>query len=128
MVVRVATDWSVEQPRQYLGYRARVRILAVCGSLQARSSNLDLLRSAVTVAPEGVEVVIFDGVRDLPLFNPDIEAGGSVPSSVGTWRKGPRRERRRAHRHARVRSLAAGRKNAIDWVIGQPRRARQERS
>ena len=53
-----------------------MRILALCGSLQARSSNLDLLRTAVAVAPEGVEVVIFDGLPDLPLFkvvcNPEV--------------------------------------------------------
>ncbi len=64
-----------------------MRILALCGSLQARSSNLDLLRTAVAVAPEGVEVVIFDGLRDLPLFNPDIEEAGAAPSSVQTWRR-----------------------------------------
>jgi hypothetical protein len=64
-----------------------MRILGICGSLQAQSANLTLLRSAVASAPEGVEVGIFDGLRDLPLFNPDLEAAGQEPPAVGVWRR-----------------------------------------
>lgn len=102
-----------------LRYPAGVRILALCGSLQARSSNLDLLRIAVAAAPDGVEVMIFDGVRDLPLFNPDIEEAGAAPSSVRTWR------RALAESDAALiatpeygHSLPGSLKNAVDWVIG----------
>jgi len=102
-----------------LRYPAGVRILAVCGGLQAKSGNLDLLRTAVAVAPEGVEVVIFDGLRDLPLFNADIEAEGAAPASVQTWR------RVLAESDAVLiatpeygHSLPGALKNAVDWVIG----------
>lgn len=63
-----------------------MKILAVCGSLQAKSKNLALLVAATALVPEGVELVLFDGLRDLPHFNPDIEAG-SVPPSVLRWRR-----------------------------------------
>jgi hypothetical protein len=102
-----------------LSYPAGVRILAISGSLQARSSNLDLLKTAVAVAPDGVEVAIFDGLRDLPLFNPDLETDGAAPSSVQTWR------RVLAERAAVLiatpeygHSLPGSLKNAVDWVIG----------
>jgi chromate reductase, NAD(P)H dehydrogenase (quinone) len=102
-----------------LRYPSGVRILAICGSLQARSSNLDLLTVAVAAAPDGVEVVIFDGLRDLPLFNPDIEEAGAAPSSVQTWR------RVLAESDAVLiatpeygHSLPGSLKNAIDWVVG----------
>jgi len=95
-----------------------VRILAVSGSLQAKSGNLALLRTAVASAPEGVEVMIFDGVRDLPLFDPDLEARGAPPA-VGTWR------RALAESDALLiatpeygYSLPGALKSAIDWVIG----------
>jgi len=48
-----------------------MRVLAVCGSLQKKSANLELLRVAAAGAPEGVEYLLFDGIRRLPLFNPD---------------------------------------------------------
>ena len=96
-----------------------MRILVICGSLQARSNNLDLLRTAVAVAPESVEVVIFDGLRDLPLFNPDIEETGATPSSVQAWR------RALAESDAVLiatpeygHSLPGALKNGIDWMIG----------
>ena len=53
-----------------------MKILAVCGSLQARSGNLALLNMAAASMPPGVELVLFDGLRDLPHFNPDLEASG----------------------------------------------------
>lgn len=94
-----------------------MRILAVSGSLQAKSSNVALLKVAQVSAPPGVDVVLFDGLRDLPLFNPDLEA---VPSdSVLAWR--------RALKGADALliaspeygfSLPGALKNAIDWVIG----------
>ena len=57
-----------------------VRILAICGSLQARSTNLALLHTAVASAPEGAEVVIFGGLADLPHFNPDLETSEPPPA------------------------------------------------
>ena len=62
-----------------------MRILAICGSLQAASGNLALLKMAAASVPPGVEFVLFDGLRHLPYFNPDIEASG-VPESVTQWR------------------------------------------
>jgi chromate reductase len=95
-----------------------MRILAICGSLQARSANLSLLQAAAAAAPEGIEIVLFEGLRDLPHFNPDLEANG-VPSSVQAWR------RALAESDAVLiaspeygHSLSGALKNGIDWVIG----------
>ena len=61
-----------------------MRVLAISGSLQARSANLSLLRSAAASAPAGVEVVLFDGLRDLPHFNPDLEPNGAPIRTIAT--------------------------------------------
>jgi chromate reductase, NAD(P)H dehydrogenase (quinone) len=95
-----------------------MKILGVCGSLQRQSGNLALLEVAAASAPPGVEVVLFDGLRELPHFNPDIDASGA-PESVRRWR------------HALAESdavliaspeygfsLPGVLKNGIDWVIG----------
>ena len=97
-----------------------MRILAVCGSLQSQSGNLTLLNVAAASAPAGVGIVVFDGIRHLPHFNPDLEASTEVPlPSVIEWRRvlgesdalliaSPE------YGH----SLPGALKNAIDWVIG----------
>lgn len=47
------------------------RVLLVSGSLRAGSTNSALLRTAVALAPAGVEAVFFDGLDRLPHFDPD---------------------------------------------------------
>jgi len=96
-----------------------VRIVGICGSLQAASSNLTLLRSVADVLPAGVEYEIYDGIRDLPLFNPDIEAAGAAPQSVVGWRAeltGADALLIASPEYGH--SLPGSLKNAIDWVIG----------
>jgi NAD(P)H-dependent FMN reductase len=95
-----------------------LRILAICGSLQARSKNLTLLNVAAASAPPGVELQVFDGLRDLPPFNPDLEAM-AAPDSVLRWRQAL------ADCDAVLIaspeygfSLPGALKNGIDWVIG----------
>jgi chromate reductase, NAD(P)H dehydrogenase (quinone) len=97
---------------------AAMTILGVCGSLQRQSANLTLLNAATAAAPPDVQVVVFDGLGELPHFNPDIEASGA-PESVRRWR------RALAESDAVLIaspeygfSLPGALKNAIDWVIG----------
>jgi len=95
-----------------------VRILAICGSLQAKSGNLALLQTAAASAPEGVDVVIFDGLRDLPLFNPDVEASGPPPA-VQAWRAAlDESDAVLIASPEYGHSLTGVLKNGIDWVIG----------
>jgi chromate reductase len=49
------------------------------GSLRRESSNAALLRAVVRVAPNDVEVVLYDGVGSLPHFNPDLDVEGAEP-------------------------------------------------
>jgi chromate reductase, NAD(P)H dehydrogenase (quinone) len=50
-----------------------MRILGLSGSLRRESHNTRLLRAAGTLLPEGVELVVFDRLGELPLFNEDAE-------------------------------------------------------
>jgi chromate reductase, NAD(P)H dehydrogenase (quinone) len=95
-----------------------MKIVAVSGSLQAQSKNLALLNAAATLAPAGVDVVLFDGIRDLPHFNPDIEAS-AVPESVLRWRQALAASDAVLIASPEYGfSLPGALKNAIDWVIG----------
>src|ERR1700742_4967669 len=53
-----------------------MKIITICGSLRARSSNLALLRATTRIA---AEVVIYDGLARLPHFNPDDDEEGATP-------------------------------------------------
>jgi chromate reductase, NAD(P)H dehydrogenase (quinone) len=46
-------------------------ILLISGSLRQMSTNTALLRTAVEVAPEGIDCRFYDRLADLPAFNPD---------------------------------------------------------
>jgi len=48
-----------------------MRILAISGSLRAASHNTALLRAAAELAPDGVEVRMFEGLDRLPPYNED---------------------------------------------------------
>ena len=58
-----------------------MKVLAVSGSLRAGSHNTSLLRSAADAAPEGVEVELWEGVGDLPVYDQDLE-GSDLPDAV----------------------------------------------
>ena len=50
-----------------------MRLLAISGSLRARSQNTAALRACAALARPPTVVALFDGLSDLPAFNPDQE-------------------------------------------------------
>lgn len=62
------------------------RIVAISGSLKANSSNTHLLKAAQQLAPAGMEIIIYNGIGDLPHFNPDID-GDKSPDTVKRYRE-----------------------------------------
>ena len=94
-----------------------MRILAISGSLRRVSSNTTLLRAVGVLAPAGVEVTLYEGIADLPAFNPDLE--GVEPSSVLAFRAHLKRadgvfisSPEYAH------GVPGALKNALDWIVG----------
>ena len=95
-----------------------MKIAAMSGSLCAGSSNTAALRAAARLAPDGVEVIQFEGIAGLPFFNPDLD-GDNVPAPVGAMREmigsvdgllisSPEY----------ARGVAGVLKNALDWLVG----------
>jgi chromate reductase len=95
-----------------------MRVLAVSGSLRAGSHNTQLLHAAVEAAPEGVELELWDGISDLPIYDQDLDDSiDEVPASV-------RRLRKEGAAGVAILfstpeyngSVPGGLKNAIDWA------------
>lgn len=55
-----------------------MQILGIAGSLRSDSVNARLLRLAAATLPDGVELAVWEGLRDIPPFDEDIEAMPSV--------------------------------------------------
>ncbi len=100
------------------GLQHVVKLLAISGSLQSASSNTKFVRAAQADPPVGTEVTIFEGLDELPHFNPDLD-GDTPPASVAGLRTqladsdgvliaSPE------YAHEIPGSL----KNALDWVVG----------
>ena len=92
-----------------------MKILGVSGSLRAGSFNTQLLRAAAADAPDGVEVELWDGLGDLPVYDQDLEA--DVPESVRRLREvwGSADAILFATPEYNG-SVPGGLKNAIDWA------------
>lgn len=97
----------------------KLRFLAISGSIRERSSNTELLRAVRIIAADFADVFIWDGIAQLPHFNPDLDAeGATLPPPVAALRA----ELDRAdaliisspeYAHGVPGSL----KNALDWLV-----------
>lgn len=95
-----------------------MRILAISGSLRAASFNTMALRAAQRLLPAGIEFVRYQGLADLPAFNPDRE-GINLPPPVRALRMTVGQadgllicSPEYAH------GIAGALKNALDWLVG----------
>jgi chromate reductase len=63
-----------------------IRILGLSGSLRSGSHNTALLRAAAMSLPSGAELEVFDGLRDLPAYDADLDTPDTEPQSVARLR------------------------------------------
>jgi chromate reductase len=63
-----------------------IRILGLSGSLRSGSHNTALLRAAALSLPSGVELEVFDGLRDLPAYDADLDTAETEPETVARLR------------------------------------------
>jgi chromate reductase len=57
-----------------------LRILGISGSLRRGSHNTNLLRAAAELLPSGVELEVYDGLRELPPYDPDADLEPADPA------------------------------------------------
>ena len=92
-----------------------MKILAVSGSLRSDSYNTQLLREAAKLAPAGVEIELWDGLGELPIYDQDLE--DDVPESVRRLRRDWAAADAILFATPEYNgSVPGGLKNAIDWA------------
>ncbi|WP_050462524.1 NADPH-dependent FMN reductase [Herbaspirillum autotrophicum] len=94
-----------------------LHLLALSGSLRAVSSNTSLLQATALLAPAQVSISLYQGLDQLPHFNPDIEH--PLPASVLDLQS------RIAQADGLLiscpeyaRGIPGAFKNALDWLVG----------
>jgi chromate reductase, NAD(P)H dehydrogenase (quinone) len=94
-----------------------VQILALSGSLRSGSHSSELLRRAAAAAPDDVEVVLYEGLKQIPPYDADDDRPGDQPASV-EWLKAALADADAVlvatpeYNH----SIPGVLKNALDWV------------
>jgi chromate reductase, NAD(P)H dehydrogenase (quinone) len=62
-----------------------MRVLGISGSLRSGSQNTMLLRAAAELAPDGVELEIYDGLKAIPPYDEDDDVE-PAPAAVAAFR------------------------------------------
>jgi NAD(P)H-dependent FMN reductase len=93
-------------------------VLLISGSTRAASTNAALVRTAAICAPAGVSAVSYDGLTDLPHFNPD-DDHDPLPPAVAALRAaiaGSTALLFCTPEYAGT--LPGSMKNLLDWTVG----------
>jgi chromate reductase, NAD(P)H dehydrogenase (quinone) len=95
-----------------------MRILAISGSLRARSVNSAVVEAAAKLAPPGMEVVVYQELGTLPHFNPDLEAEGPPAPAAALRRHISQSQGLLICSPEYARGVPGAMKNALDWLVG----------
>jgi chromate reductase, NAD(P)H dehydrogenase (quinone) len=93
------------------------KILGISGSLRLNSSNMKILRALTNFAAKDVEIEIYNGIGNLPHFNPEIDQDKAL-ASVAEWR-----DRLKASDAIIIctpeyaHGVPGVLKNALDWIV-----------
>ena len=95
-----------------------MKILAISGSLQAASSNTALLRVAAAGAPDGVAVELYDGIRALPHFDPDLDGPEPPPGIAELRARIVAADAVLFSTPEYAHALPGALKDTLDWLVG----------
>ena len=96
-----------------------MRILAWSGSLRKGSSNTKILHAAAAMAPEGITLELYDGLGDLPHFNPDFDQV-NVPDRIRAFRDSVRAaDALLISTPEYAHGIPGSLKNSLDWLVSE---------
>ncbi len=94
-----------------------MKLLAISGSARRASTNTAMLRAVAAAAPQGIEISVFDGIAQLPVFSPDLEVGPPPPGVQAFMEAIAQSDGLILSSPEYVHAIPGGLKNAIDWLV-----------
>ena len=93
-----------------------MRILAISGSLRRDSQNTLLLRAVAEVMPVGVELELYDGLKDVPPYDSDDDVEPAPPAVAALRRAVAEADAVLIATPEYNSSIPGTLKNALDWA------------
>jgi len=93
-------------------------ILAISGSLRAKSTNLTIIENIAEMFRERLKVTIYEGLANLPHFNPDLEASAPIEEVADFRRRVREADGVLICTPEYVFSIPGALKNALEWTVG----------
>jgi len=93
-----------------------MRILAISGSLRAKSPNTAVLIAAAQLAPREMHIVSYTGLSTLPHFNPDLDTDEPPENVRALRREIGSCDGMLISSPEYARGVAGAMKNALDWL------------
>ena len=94
------------------------KILAISGSLRAKSTNLTLIEQIARMFAGRIEVSIYEGLGRLPHFNPDLEQTSYIAEVEDFRRRIREADGVLICTPEYVFSIPGALKNALEWTVG----------
>ena len=98
----------------------RITILALSGSLRKGSYNTALIRALTKLAPEGMDIVVFEGMGNMPLFNPDLSVQ-NLPAVRDLQERLSKSDGLIIASPEYAHGISGVLKNALDWLVADPK-------
>lgn len=93
------------------------KVIAIIGSLSGRSSNKAIVNHIAGLAADKFVIDVYDGIRDLPQFNPDLD-NEDPPHSVVEFRQKVRdSDGVLISTPEYIFGVPGALKNALDWAV-----------
>ncbi len=94
-----------------------MKVLALCGSLRQHSRSRALLHATQLLSPDHVHFEIFEGIGELPLFNPDHESNPPI-AVQRLWNAIAEADAILIASPEYAHGVTGTIKNALDWLVG----------
>lgn len=92
-------------------------VLAISGSLRAKSTNLTILEIVAELFKDKINLTIYDSLKDLPHFNPDLDTDEPINSVADLRRQIKQSDGILICSPEYVFSAPSALKNALEWTV-----------
>ncbi|HYV93809.1 MAG TPA: NADPH-dependent FMN reductase [Chitinophagales bacterium] len=96
---------------------SKKKILAISGSTRQSSSNLNLIKAIINLYTDQLDIKIFEGLSDIPHFNPDLDTDHSPANVAGFRRQLKEADGILICTPEYAMGVPGTLKNAIDWTV-----------